>query len=63
MDTREALKLAISALNSEADDTYEGDELLEPDIKAWVDARHDAAEELGNFLKTGRVRVIGATSE
>lgn len=42
----EAIAMAISALENERDDTYEGDELDEPEIIAWMDKRTEAIKQL-----------------
>lgn len=42
MDIKEATKLAIEALEIRAWETYEGDELDDPDIKLFV-AKQEAA--------------------
>lgn len=46
MTHNEAIELAIEALEEDRDDTYEGEELDDPDIQAWQQKRSDAIDIL-----------------
>jgi 20S proteasome alpha/beta subunit len=47
----DALKLAIEALNEQAEEKYEGDEQLEPEAAEYIDKRFAAASLLRRQLK------------
>lgn len=46
MTKNEAIDEAIESLHAEAEDTYEGDELQDPDIQKWQQKKYDAVEIL-----------------
>jgi len=46
MNKFEAIKLAIEALEFQAEETYEGSEYDEPDVQEWVAKRNDAISVL-----------------
>lgn len=42
MTIKDALELAVGALDNEAEESYEGSEREDPEIAAWIRKRHDA---------------------
>ena len=56
MTIKEALEMAISALDTEAEETYEGCEREDPEIEAWVQKRYTAIGLLRRQL--GKLREV-----
>ena len=51
MTIEDALKLAVSALEEQAEESYEGCEREDPDIAEWIRKRETAASLITRQLK------------
>ena len=51
MDRKLVFELAIEALQDQADNSYEGEELDDPQVQAWIQQRHDAIAEIEKYRK------------
>jgi hypothetical protein len=51
MTIKDALALAIAALDNEAEENYEGEEREDPEIAAWIEKRYTARSLLERQLK------------